>query len=476
MPDLYARTVNGNETQLTQNEIDSLAGRMNGRLLTSEHPEYEQARRVWNAMIDRRPALIARCVDTRDISHAVDFARENDLVLAVRGGGHNITGNAVCDGGIVIDLSMMKNVRVDPSARTVRVEGGATLGDLDRETQAFGLATPVGINSTTGVAGLTLGGGFGWLSRKHGLSVDNLLSADVILADGRQVRASESDDADLFWAIRGGGGNYGVVSSFEFLLHPVGPDVLSGVIMHPLAVARDALRFYRDFVRSSPEELACWFVLRKAPPLPFVPLEWHGREVLVFAICYSGKIREGERVIGPLRSHGRPIAEMVGPTPFVTWQATLDPLLAPGLRNYWKSHYFRELSDGLIDVLLDFAMRLPDPASEIAFAELGGRINSVPVDATPYPIRDADFALNTHARWEDPRKDHEGIGWARDLFRAAAQFASGGAYVNFLTDDEGDRVKAAYGPNYARLVRLKNKYDPGNLFRLNQNIRPTPIA
>src|SRR5919197_137821 len=467
------RTSDGTETTLDTQTIEQLATNLRGRLATPGTQGYDEARTIWNAMIDRRPALVVRCAGASDVVRAVRFAAEHKLMLAVRGGGHNIAGNAVSDGGLMIDLTPMKSVRVDPANRAARVEPGVTLGELDRETQAFGLVTPMGINSTTGVAGLTLGGGFGWLSRSLGLSIDNLISADVVTAGGELVRASDTENADLFWAIRGGGGNFGVVTSFEFRLHQVGPQVLSGLIVHPLDAAKSVLRFYRDFVTSAPEEFACWFVMRKAPPLPFLPTEWHGREVLILAMCYQGAIEEGERVAAPLRKFGRPLADVIGPTPFTAWQTVLDPLLTPGMRNYWKSHDFREISDGLIDVFVEHARRIPDPQTEIAFAQLGGAVSRVPHEATAYTHRDAQFVLNVHGRWAEPAKDAECIGWARELFKAAAPFATGGVYVNFMTQEEGDRVRAAYGANYDRLVELKNRYDPTNLFRLNQNIRPS---
>jgi FAD/FMN-containing dehydrogenase len=472
MPDLQVKTYTGGMISIKTEIIDGLKGSLRGRVLTPDSDQYDEARAIWNAMIDRRPALIVRCASAADVTRAVRFAAEHKLLLAVRGGGHNIAGNAVCDGGLMIDLSPMKSVRVDPAGRTAWVEPGVTLGEFDRDAQAFGLATPLGINSTTGVAGLTLGGGFGWLSRKLGLSIDNLISADVVTAAGELVKASETENRDLFWAIRGGGGNFGIVTSFEFRLHKVGPEVLAGLIVHPLDAARDVLRFYRDFIKNTPQELVCWFVLRKAPPLPFLPVEWHGKEILALAVCYSGPISEGERVAKPLRSFGKPLADVIAPAPFVAWQSILDPLLTPGMRNYWKSHDFRELSDGLIDVLIAFARRIPDPQSEIAFAQLGEGVTRVPNDATAYTHRDAQFVLNVHGRWDNPANDNKCINWARELFQAAAPFATGGVYVNFLTQEEHDRVRLAYGSNYDRLIQLKKKYDPTNLFRLNQNIQP----
>ncbi len=472
MTDQQVKTLTGGEIRVNGETIDKLAESIRGRVLTPQSEHYDEARTIWNAMINRRPALIVQCASAADVVRVVRFAGEHKLLVAVRGGGHNIAGSALCDGGLVIDLSPMKSVRVDQAGQTARVEPGVTLGEFDNDAQTFGLATPLGINSTTGVAGLTLGGGFGWLSRKLGLSIDNLISVDLVTAAGALVKASETEHPDLFWAIRGGGGNFGIVTSFEFKLHKVGPVVLAGLIIHPLDAARDVLRFYRDFIKKTPQEFVCWFVMRKAPPLPFLPVEWHGREILALAVCYSGAVSEGERVAKPLRSFGKPIADVIAPAPFVAWQRILDPLLAPGMRNYWKSHDFREVSDGLIDVLISFARRIPDPQTEIAFAQLGEAVTKVPGDATAYTPRDAQFVMNVHGRWDDPANDTKCISWARDLFQAAAPFATGGAYVNFLTQEEHDRVRLAYGSNFDRLVQLKKKYDPDNFFRSNQNIQP----
>jgi FAD/FMN-containing dehydrogenase len=353
-----------------------------------------------------------------------------------------------------------------------RVGPGATLGDFDREAQAFGWATPLGINSTTGVAGLTLGGGFGWLSRKYGLTVDNLLSTDMVTADGDLLRASESDNADLFWALRGGGGNFGVVTSFEFRLHRVGPDLLSGLIVFPFEQASDVLKGYRDFVAQAPDELSVWAVLRKAPPLPFLPADVHGREVLVLALLYAGKPEEGRRLIEPLRCLGTAAGEAVGVQPFVAWQSAFDPLLRPAARNYWKSHDFAALTDPAIEQIVRYAGELPSPQCEIFVASLGGAINRLPAEATAYPHRDAEFILNVHARWEDPEEDEPCISWARRFFADTAPYATGGVYVNFMTQDEQARILDAYGGNYARLAELKRRYDPANVFRVNQNIAP----
>lgn len=470
------RTLSGRDIASPDDVIEQLRTSLHGQLATPGTPGYDDARTIWNGMIVRRPALVARCVTAGDVANAVHFARENSLLTSIRGGGHSIAGNAVVDDGFMIDLSPMRAVRVDPARRLARVEGGATLGDFDRAAQEHGLATPLGINSTTGIAGLTLGGGFGWLSRRLGLTSDNLVGADVVNAAGERIRASADENADLFWGLRGGGGNFGVVTNFEFKLHQVGPTVLAGLVIHPLDEAKEVMRFYRAFAPETPEELATWFVIRKAPPLPFLPAEWHGREIMVLAVCYSGDLVDGERILKPLREFGRPIADVIGPQPFAGWQTVLDPLLTPGMRNYWKSHDFLDLSDGLIDVLLDFGHRIPDPQTEIAFAQLGGAINRLTTEDSAYARRDAQYLVNVHGRWADPSRDEACVGWARDLFKAAAPFSTGSVYVNFLASDEDNRVRAAFGSNYDKLVALKNRYDPTNLFRVNQNIQPTAFS
>ena len=457
----------------TPDLLEALRDGLRGELCLPGDPGYEEARTIWNAAIDRRPAAVIRAAGAADVMRAVRVAHEHDLLLSVRGGGHNIAGNAVCDGGLMLDLSRMRSVRIDPARRIARVEPGVTLAELDREAQAFGLATPLGINSTTGVAGLTLGGGFGWISRKYGLTVDNLLSADVVTAAGELVRASEEDHPDLFWALRGGGGNFGVVTSFEYRLHPLGPEVLAGLIVHPADGGRELLDGYRRLAASAPDELTCWVVMRKAPPLPFLPQEVHGTDVIVLALCHAGGVEEATRAVASLKALGKPHAAMVGPMPFVAWETAFDPLLGPGFRNYWKSHDFRALSDGAIDVMLDYARRMPSPHCEVLLAQLGGAINRVPADATAYPHRDVQFIANIHTRWSDPGQDAECIGWARTLFGALAPHATGGVYVNFMPEDEAQRVSSgAYGANYGRLTRIKATYDPGNVFRLNQNIGP----
>jgi FAD/FMN-containing dehydrogenase len=471
MTDLTIRTLDATRT-IAAETLTALRGKMRGTVALPGEDGYDAARTIWNAMVDRRPAVVARCASAADVIEAVKLARYEKLLLAVRSGGHNIAGNAVCEGGLLIDLSLMKTVRVDPASRTARVDPGATLADFDKEAQAFGLITPLGINSTTGLAGLTLGGGFGWTTRKFGLTIDNLISVDVVTADGEFVRASETDHPDLFWALRGGGGNFGVVTSFEFNLHPLGPEVLSGLVVHPLDDASKLLSEFRRLANEVPDELTTWVVMRKAPPLPFLPAEWHGRQVLIFAACYGGDIMEGEKVTRALRSLGRPIADVISPHPFAGWQTAFDPLLTAGARNYWKSHDLPDLSDGAIDVIVPAVRVLPSPECEVFIAHVGGAMARVAPDATAWPNGNAHFVMNAHARWRESDQDGACIAWARGLFAAAAPFAMGSAYVNFMPEDESDRVETAYGPNYRRLAEIKRRYDPDNLFRMNQNIRP----
>ncbi len=459
-------------TTLLNETIDKLKTGLTGQVVLPDAPNYDEVREIWNAMIDRRPAAIVQCTTADDVSRAIAFARENGLELTIRGAGHNIAGNAVCDNGVMIDLSTMKQVRIDAQRRRAYVEPGATLNDFDLAAQSHGLATPVGINSTTGIAGLTLGGGFGWLTRKYGLTIDNLVSAAIITADGKQIRTSETENADLFWAIRGGGGNFGVVTEFEFTLHPVGPEILAGLIVFPFSQAKQVLTQYRKFAESAPEELNVWAVLRKAPPLPFLPVEVHGKEVVVLPVFYVGDIAEGEKLIEALRQFGDACGEHIGAQPYVEWQQAFDPLLTRGARNYWKSHNFTELQDGVLDAIVEFAGKLPSPHCEIFIGCIAGAYNRVPADATAYYHRDAKFVLNVHGRWEDAAQDQMGIAWAREFFQASAPYASAGAYVNFMTEEEGDRVTAAYGSNYDRLVQIKQRYDPENIFHFNQNIKP----
>jgi FAD/FMN-containing dehydrogenase len=472
MGDLTLRTLGGDDLRLDQETVEALSQAVRGRLVTPSDSDYDEQRTIWNAMIDKRPGLIVRCAGAADVARCVDFARERNILVSVRGAGHNIAGNSIGDGALLIDLSAMKSVRVNLDRKSVRLEPGVTLGDLDSETQQYGMAVPVGINSTTGVGGLTLGGGFGWLTRKYGLTVDNLISADVVTAEGKLVQASAEKNEDLFWGIRGGGGNYGIVTSFEFRMHPVGPEVLSGMIVHPASDTAGVLRHYRDFVAGAPDELTCWAVLRKAPPLPFLAPEVHGTDIVAIAVLYTGDMKKGEKALAKLRDYGKPHADVISPHPFAGWQQAFDPLLTPGARNYWKSHNFPELTDENLDTVQRYAASLPSDQSEIFVAHLGGAANRVAPDAMAYSHRDAEFVMNVHTRWEEARDDEKCVSWAREFFDATAPFATGGVYVNFMTEDEGGRVGDAYGPNFKRLAALKKKYDPANFFRLNQNIKP----
>jgi FAD/FMN-containing dehydrogenase len=457
---------------LSQSDIDAFSAQLGGGTLSRSDAAYDEARRIWNGSIDRYPALIARCLSGADVQAAVRFAATHRMLTSVRGGGHHIAGNAVAEGGLMLDLSGMRSIDIDAGRRTARVGPGAMLSDFDRAAQAHGLATPLGINSTTGVAGLTLGGGFGWLTRRYGMTVDNLIGATVVTADGAMRTASATSEPELFWALRGGGGNFGVVTSFKFKLHPVGPEVYAGLVVFPFAQARQVLRAWRDFTAAAPDELSVWAVMRKAPPLPFLPASAHGNEVVIMALVHSGDMAEGERAAAPVMQFGTPLGSALGPTPYAAFQAAFDPLLAPGARNYWKSNNFAMLSDAALDLMIASAAQLPGPECEIFVAQLGGAMARVKTDATAYAGRDAHYVMNVHGRWADPADDERVRHWARRTFTDLAPQATAGGYVNFLTEDEGERVAASYGSNHARLQAAKRRFDPGNLFRMNLNIMP----
>ncbi|MCX2741712.1 FAD-binding oxidoreductase [Pontibacter anaerobius] len=444
--------------------IQELRENLRGRLFLPEDEGYDDARKVFNGLIDKRPALIVRCAGVADVITAVNFARETDLPVAIRGGGHSVAGNAVNNDGLVIDLSDMKSVHVDPEKQTARAEGGATWGDFDHETQAFGLATTGGIVPSTGIAGLTLGGGIGYLNRKFGLACDNLLSADVVTADGRFLKASAGEHEDLFWGIRGGGGNFGVVTSLEYRVHPVGP-VLGGELIYPLDQAKEVLRFYRDWSTTAPDEVRADATLLSGP---------HG-PALAIMICYCGAIEEGEKVLQPLRSFGTPMADTIAPVPYATVQNLLTEVFRPGLLHYWKAGLFRSFSDEAIDAIVDFfAGAVPAPFAAVAIEQLGGAISRVGVQDTAFSHRHAQHSLLVLRMWQNPAETEANIDWGRRCYRAAAPFLEEGVYVNYVGEEGEARARAAYGVNYERLVQLKNKYDPTNFFRLNQNIKPAP--
>jgi FAD/FMN-containing dehydrogenase len=458
---------------LDESAVGTLDDAFAGTLIRPGDRKYESARRVWNGMIDRRPALIARCAHREDVVSAVRFAREHGLALAVRGGGHNVAGNAVCDAGVVVDLSAQRAVEVDAVARTAHVSPGALLGDVDRATQAFGLATPTGNVSLTGVAGLTLGGGLGWIARKHGPACDNLLRAEVVIADGERVTASAEENPDLLWGLRGGGGNFGIVTALEYRLHPLGPQVLAGGVVHAFADAPEVLRFFADFAATAPDELSIAASTFRAPPgFPAAP-ELEGDLVTVLAVCYAGDLSAGERVLRPLRSFGRPLADLVGPMPYTALQSGSDASYPSGRRNYWKSHFVGEISDAAIATVVEHAPRMTSPLSSFYFQHLGGAIARAGPDAAAFSHREAEFEFTILTVWEDPDEDAEHVTWARALFDAMAPHARG-VYVNNLGTEGAERVKAAYAPaTYERLVALKDAYDPENVFHLNQNVAPS---
>ena len=456
----------------TTSTLDELATALRGPLLRPDDDGYDDARTLWNGMVDRRPAAIARCQSTADVMACVRFARTSGLPLSVKGGGHQLAGNALCDDGLVVDLAPMNGVRVDPDTRTARVEPGATLGQFDREAQTFGLATPAGVHSGTGVAGLTLGGGIGWLARSFGLTSDNLLAADVVTADGELVYASEDEHPELFWALRGGGGNFGIVTSFEFRLHPVGPEVLTAQVFHRIEDAASVLRAYRDVMAEAPDELACYPMIIHVPPVDPFPAELQGAPALALVGCYSGEVADGEAAVAPLAAIGEPFAEVVAPMPYTAFQSSFDAGTPDGARYYGKAHLLPELSDAAIDTLLDHVEDLPGDFSMIFLESLGGAIARMPADATAWSHRDAAYGFAVQAGWTDPAQDAQHIDWVRRVHEAMAPHATGGAYVNYLDGDDADRVDAAYGEHYRRLSQIKQRWDPDNLFRANHNITP----
>jgi FAD/FMN-containing dehydrogenase len=453
-------------------EIDGFRG----RLITADHTDYDTARAVWNGAVDRRPRLIARCSGTADVAAAVRFARDHDLEIAVRGGGHNVSGTAVCDAGIVVDLSAMRAVWVDPAGRTARVQGGALWGDVDHETQAHGLATTGGIVGHTGVGGLTLGGGIGFLMREYGLTVDNLLSAEVVTADGSIVRASSDEHPDLFWALRGGGGNFGVVTTFRFALHRVGPTVLAGPVFWAADDTTDVLRFYRDFAAEAPDALGTVIRLGTVPPLPVIPEDLHWRPAIAVACCHAGAVEDGERAVRALRRFGTPLVDLLAPSPYAAFQGALDDTVLHGWHYYWKATDLTGLSDDTIAVVADHAYRAGSPRSYAAMFHMGGAVARVPHDATAYAGRGVAHNIIIDAVWRPDESDEVATAettWAREFFEALQPHRAAGVYVNFLDADDTDRIREAYSDHtYRRLAEVKAKYDPDNVFHHNKNIHP----
>lgn len=452
---------------------DVLRTRVRGQLLLPGETGYEEARSIWNAMIDRRPALIVRCLGVADVVACVKFAAEHGIPLSIKGGGHNIAGLAVCDGGLMIDLSLMRGVFVDAQARTARAQGGCLLGDVDRETQLHGLAAVLGFVSNTGIAGLTVGGGFGYLTRRFGWTSDNVLSMDVVTADGRVVRASEAENPDLFWGSRGGGGNFGVVTSFEYKVYPVGPEIVAGAIAWRAEDAPAVLELYRAVVESAPPELVCVAGLRNAPPAPWLQKEIHGKPIVAIFVCHSGPVSDGERAVARIKSFGSPVGDVIQRRPYVSQQILLDGTQPKGRRYYWKSEYLPKVEPAMLSKAIEHAQQIKSPHSAILVFPLDGALGRVANDHSPVGNRDAAAVLNITGSWEKAEDDAANIEWARTAWRDMRRFSTGGTYINFLTEEEGgQRIEAAYGKNLARLVDVKTTWDPTNLFRMNKNIAP----
>jgi FAD/FMN-containing dehydrogenase len=456
-----------------QTVVRQLTGRIRGPLLRPGDPAFDQARSLWNAMIDRRPALIVRCLGVSDVVACVNAAREHGLPLSVKGGGHNIAGLAVCEGGLMIDMSLMRGVWVDPSERVARAQAGCLLGDVDAETQLHGLAAVLGFVSATGCAGLTLGGGFGYLTRRFGWTTDNLASVDLVTAGGQLLRASERENSDLFWGLRGGGGNFGVATSFEYKLHPVGPEVVAGAIAWRGEEAAAVLEMFRSLATQAPRELTCVAGLRLAPPAPWIAKEVHGKPIVALFVCCSGPLADAERLLAPIKSFGTPVGDIVQKRSYVSQQMLLDATQPKGRRYYWKSEYLRSLESALFTRAIEHASRIVSPHSAVLIFPLDGALNGLPEDHSAVGNRDAAAVLNIASSWERAEDDADNIEWARSAWRDMRQFSTGGTYINFLNEEEGDeRTRAAYRTNYARLAQVKAKWDPSNLFRTNKNIGP----
>jgi FAD/FMN-containing dehydrogenase len=446
---------------------------LQGELLLPEDPGYEEARSIWNAMIDRRPALIARCLGVTDIVACMNFAREKGITLSIKGGGHNISGLAVCEGGLMLDMSLMRGTWVNQRTNTAHAQAGCLLGDVDRETQIYGLAAVLGFVSKTGIAGLTLGGGFGYLTRRFGWTSDNTLPMDLVTADGRVVRASEDENSDLFWALRGGGGNFGVVTGFDYKLYPIGPEVMAGAIAWHAENAGEVLEMFRTITENAPPELVCVAVQRIAPPAPWLSKDVHGKPIIVIFVCHTGQLKEGENLVAPIKAFGSPVGDVIQKRPYISQQNILDATQPKGRRYYWKSEYLPKLEPEMLTRTIKHAKSVVSPNSAILLFPIGGALNRLPEEHSPVGNRDAAWVLNIAASWEDAGGDKTNIEWAREAWQDMRQFSTGGTYINFLTEEEGEeRIHSAYRKNYERLVEVKTKWDPGNMFRMNKNIVP----
>jgi hypothetical protein len=462
------------DVEIERRAVEDLRARLRGPLCLPNEPGYDESRSIWNGIIDRRPAIIVRCLGVADVVTAVNFAREHRFPLSIKGGGHNISGLAVCDGGLMLDMSLMRGVWVDPIKRTARAQAGCLLGDVDRETQIHGFAAVLGFVSNTGIAGLTLGGGFGYLTRRFGWSCDNVLSMEVVTAEGHVVHASEKENADLFWGLCGGGGNFGVVTSFEYKLYAVGPEIMAGAIAWRAEEAGEVLEMYRTFTEQAPPEITCAAALRMAPPAPWLPKEIHGKPIVVFFVCHSGSLEDGENQVAPIKNFGSPVGDIIQRRSYVSQQALIDGTQPKGRRYYWKSEYLPNLDPQLLAKVVEHGGRIASPHSAIILFPVDGALNRLPEDHSPMGNRDAASVLNITASWESRQDDQVNIEWARAAWQDMRRFSTGGTYINFLTEEEGsERIRAAYGVNYERLVTVKTKWDSGNLFRMNKNIPPS---
>ncbi|MCK6619048.1 MAG: FAD-binding oxidoreductase [Calditrichia bacterium] len=467
------KTMEGREIDLKQETLDSLKMRLRGPVFVPGHVGYDESRTVWNGMINRKPAVIARCLGTADVIACVQFALEHELLLCIKGGGHNIAGLATADGALMLDMSLMRGVWVDPQRKVAHVQAGCLLGDVDRETQTYGLAAVLGFVSLTGVAGLTLGGGFGYLTRRWGWTSDNVVGMDVVTADARLVRASNDENADLFWGLRGGGGNFGVVTGIDYVLYPVGPEVIGGIVAWTASAAPEVLELYRTFAAKAPPELTLVAFMRPAPPAPWLPKDMHGKPIVAILACYSGRSEEGEKLVAPIKSFGNPVGDVLVRRPYAQMQSLLDATQPKGRRYYWKSEYLPAIEPALCEKVIEHAAKIRSPHSAVILFQIEGALNRLEEEHSPAGNRDARYVLNIAGSWEQAGDDRGNIEWAREAWEDMKSFSTGGTYINFLTEDEGpERIEAALGKGLQRLAEVKAKWDPRNVFRTNRNIKP----
>jgi FAD/FMN-containing dehydrogenase len=470
---MRAKTLEGREIEVKQDAFDGLKMRLRGPIFAPGDVGYDASRTVWNGMIDRKPAAVARCLGIADVITCVQFARENELLLCIKGGGHNIAGLATADGALMLDMSLMRGVWVDPQRKVAHAQAGCLLGDVDRETQVHGLATVLGFVSLTGIAGLTLGGGFGYLTRRWGWTSDNVVGMDVVTADARLVRASSDENADLFWGLRGGGGNFGVVTGFDYALHPVGPEIVGGAVAWPASEAPKVLELYRTLAEKAPPELTLVALLRPAPPAPWLPKDMQGKPIVALLACYSGRPEEGEKVVAPIKSFGKPIGDVLVRRPYAQMQSLLDATQPKGRRNYWKSEYLPRIESALCEKVIEHAARIRSPHSTVILFQIEGALNRLEDKHSPVGNRDAHYVVNLAGSWEQAGEDRANIAWAREAWNDIKSFSTGGTYINFLSEDEGpERIEAALGKGLQRLAVVKARWDPQNMFRTNRNIKP----